>query len=401
MGRRATYQFGNQLPASRQGLVDAGLGKSVAMGHIGILAPTVLVSRTPQEMVLDGVRFVFQNVPGSEAPAEMAFYLPDFKAYCGAEILSQNMHNLYTLRGAKVRDAVRWSDYIEDARLRFPDAEVFFASHHWPLWGKAQIADFMEKHRDAYRYIHDQTVRHNTKAVYQHYIGWFDGNPANLDPLPRVEAATRYVALMGGADKTVAAAQAAFDRGEFRWVAELLNQVVFAEPAHNAARSLLARSYEQLGYVAESAIWRNFYLTGAQELRSGKTGDGPDVALSIGLLGLAPVERYLDAMAAGLNGPKADGVELRLNLVFSDMKESYVLWIENAVLHHRKSAPDPAANATLTLTQPVFVGMMTGTASARDVLLGDDLKISGSKIDLLRFLGLIDKPPRSFPIVTP
>jgi alkyl sulfatase BDS1-like metallo-beta-lactamase superfamily hydrolase len=383
-------------------------------------------------MVLDGVRFVFQNVPGSEAPAEMAFYLPDFKAYCGAEILSQNMHNLYTLRGAKVRDAVRWSDYIEDARLRFPDAEVFFASHHWPLWGKAQIADFMKKHRDAYRYIHDQTVRmlnagmkpheiaetlklpqaldaaftvrgyygtvrHNTKAVYQHYIGWFDGNPANLDPLPRVEAATRYVALMGGADKTVAAAQAAFDRGEFRWVAELLNQMVFAEPA----RSLLARSYEQLGYVAESAIWRNFYLTGAQELRSGKTGDGPDVALSIGLLGLAPVERYLDAMAAGLNGPKADGVELRLNLVFSDMKESYVLWIENAVLHHRKSAPDPAANATLTLTQPVFVGMMTGTASARDVLLGDDLKISGSKIDLLRFLGLIDKPPRSFPTVTP
>lgn len=436
MGRRATYQFGNQLPASAQGLVDAGLGKSVAMGHIGILAPTLTVNRTPQEMVLDGVRFVFQNVPGSEAPAEMAFYLPDFKAYCGAEILSQNMHNLYTLRGAKVRDAVRWSDYIEDARLRFPAAEVFFASHHWPVWGQARIAQFMKQHRDAYRYIHDQTVRmlnagmkpheiaetlrlppsldvaftvrgyygtvrHNAKAVYQHYIGWFDGNPSQLDPLPRAEAATRYLALMGGADKTVAAAQAAFDRGEFRWVAELLNQVVFAEPAHNGARTLLARSYEQLGYAAESAIWRNFYLTGAQELRTGRTGDGPEVALSVGMLGLAPVERYLDAMAAGLNGPKADGVDLKLNLVFSDMKESYVLWIENAVLHHRKGPPDPAANATLTLTQPVFVGMMTGTAGARDVLLGDDLRIGGSRIDLVRFLALIDKPPRTFPIVTP
>jgi alkyl sulfatase BDS1-like metallo-beta-lactamase superfamily hydrolase len=209
------------------------------------------------------------------------------------------------------------------------------------------------------------------------------------------------VALMGGADKTVAAAQAAYQRGEFRWVAELLNQVVFAEPTHAAARALLARCYEQLGYAAESAIWRNFYLTGAQELRTGKTGDGPEVALSVGMLGLAPVERYLDAMAAGLNGPKADGVDLKLNLVFPDMRESYVLWIENAVLHHRKSAPDPQANATLTLTQPVFVGLMTGTAGTRELLLGHDLKITGSKIDLLRFLGLIDKPPRTFPIVTP
>ena len=436
MGRRATYQFGNQLQASTKGLVDAGLGKGLALGRIGILPPNVIVDKTPQEMTIDGVRFVFQNVPASEAPSELAFYLPDFKAYCGAEILTQSMHNLYTLRGAKVRDALRWSGYIDDALQRFGGAEVFFASHHWPVWGNTQIVDFMKQHRDSYRYIHDQTVRllnagmkpheiaenlklprslesafavrgyygtvrHNAKAVYQHYLGWFDGNPANLDPLPRQEAATRYVALMGGADKTVAAAQAAFARGEFRWVAELLNQVVFAQPEHSAARTLLARSYEQLAYVAESAIWRNFYLTGAQELRSGKTGNGPDAALAVGMLGLAPVERYLDAMAAGLNGPKADGSDLRLNLVFSDIRESYVLWIENAVLHHRKAPPDKTANATLTLTQPVFIKMMTGTAGVKDTLLGDDLQVSGSRIDLVRFFSLIDKAPRTFAIVTP
>ena len=436
MGRRATFQFGTQLQASSKGLVDAGLGKGLALGRIGILPPNLIVDKTPQEMTLDGVRFVFQNVPASEAPSELAFYLPDFKAYCGAEILTQSMHNLYTLRGAKVRDALRWSGYIDDALQRFGGAEVFFASHHWPVWGNAQIVDFMKKHRDSYRYIHDQTVRllnagmkpheiaetlklpktlesafavrgyygtvrHNAKAVYQHYIGWFDGNPANLDPLPRQEAATRYVALMGGADKTVAAAQAAFERGEFRWVAELLNQVVFAQPDHTAARVLLARSYDQLAYAAESAIWRNFYLTGAQELRSGKTGNGPDAALVVGMLGLAPVERHLDAMAAGLNGPKADGSDLRLNLVFSDLRESYVLWIENAVLHHRKAPPDKNANATLTLTQPVFIKMVTGTAGMKDTLLSDDLQVGGSRIDLVRFFSLIDRPPKTFAIVTP
>ena len=436
MGRRATYQFGNQLPASPTGLVDAGLGKGLALGRIGILAPTLIVDRTPQEVTIDGVRFVFQNVPGSEAPSELAFYLPDFKAYCGAEILTQSMHNLYTLRGAKVRDALRWSGYIDDALQRFGDAQVFFASHHWPVWGNPRIVDFMKQHRDTYRYIHDQTVRllnsgmkaqeiaetlklprslesafavrgyygtvrHNVKAVYQHYLGWFDGNPANLDPLPRQDAATRYVDLMGGADTTVAAAQAAFARGEFRWAAELLNQVVFAQPGHGGARLLLARSYEQLAYVAESAIWRNFYLTGAQELRSGKTGAGPDPALAVGMLGLASVERYLDAMAAALNGPKADGSDLKLNLVFPDTGESYVLWIENAVLHHRKAPPDQNANATLTVTQPVFIKMMTGTAGVKDTLLGDDLQVSGSRIDLLRFFSLIDKAPRTFAIVTP
>ena len=436
MGRRATYQFGNLLPASVRGGVDAGLGKGLALGHIDVLAPTVTIDRTPQEVTLDGVRFVFQNVPGSEAPAELAFYLPDLKAYCGAEMLSQTMHNLYTLRGAKVRDALRWSDYIDDAIQRFPEAEVFFASHHWPVWGRAAVQGFMARQRDVYRYTHDQTVRllnagmkpheiaetlklpktleadfavrgyygtlrHNAKAVYQHYLGWFDGNPANLDPLSRREAATRYVALMGGADKTVAAAQAAYERGEFRWAAELLNHLVFAEPGHAAAREWLARCYEQLGYAAESAIWRNFYLSGALELRSGKTGTGPDTAMAAGVLAQAPVERYFEAMAAAINGPKADGLTLKIDIVFTDTGSRHRLWLENAVLHHRRAAPATDADATLTLPQARFVQLMLGTASPKDVLLDDAVKLGGSCVDLLRFFALIEKPPRGFAIVTP
>lgn len=436
MGRRATYQFGNLLAASSTGLVDSGLGKSVALGQIDVLAPTVTIRQTPQEIVLDGVRFVFQYLPDSEAPAEMAFFLPELKAYCGAEILSQTMHNLYTLRGAKVRDALRWSGYIDEALQSLGDTEVFFASHHWPVWGNAAIADFMAKHRDTYRYIHDQTVRllntglgpdeiadqlqlppqlastfavrgyygsvrHNTRAIYQHYLGWFDANPSRLDPLPRQQAATRYVALMGGADRTVAAAQSAFDAGEYRWVAELLNQVVFAQPQHTGARVLLARTYEQLGYAAESAIWRNFYLSGALELRTGRTGNGPDPALAIGLLEQAPVERFLDAMAAAVNGPKAADSRFRMNLVFSDTGASHVLWMENAVLHHRRAPPDPQADTTLTVTRSKFARLMTGTGGIRELLPGRALKIEGSTIALLRFFSLIEKAPRSFAIVSP
>ena len=436
MGRRATFQFGQALTPSPGGLVDAGLGKGPAMGSVGILVPTVLVNRTPQEMTLDGVRFVFQSAPGTEAPAELAFYLPDAQAYCGAELVAQTLHNLYTLRGAKVRDALRWAGAIDEAAQRFGDAKVMFASHHWPVWGQARVAEFLTRQRDAYRYIHDQsvrlmnagktpdqiaetltlpsslasdvavrdyygTVRHNAKAIYQHYLGWFDGNPARLDALPRTDAARRYVALMGGAEQTLAAAQAAFDSGELRWAAELLDHVVFAQPDHRGARELLARTYEQLGYKAESATWRNVYLSGAQELRTGKTANGPDPALAIGLLGLAPVSRYLEAMAASLNGPRAEGSALRINLIFQDSGESYVLWIENAVLHHRRAAPDPRANASLTLTRPAFVRLMTGTAGLQDTLLSPELTIAGSRIDLLRFLALIDKPPRSFAIVSP
>ena len=435
MGRRSSYQFGKDLERSPKGLVDTGLGKAVGYGTFGILPPTTLVTQPTEEMELDGVRFVFHNVPGAEAPAEMTFSIPALKAYGGAENLAQTMHNLLPVRGAKVRDSLRWADYMQQALDQLDGAEVYFGQHNWPIWGNQRIVDFITKHRDVYKYTHDQTVRlinagltpreiadkvklpkslqthlgargyygdlrHNVKAVYQFYLGAYDGNPANLDPLPPQESAKRYVALAGGADNAMKAAQTAFDKGDYRWTAELLNHVVFADGGNKAAKELLARTYEQLGYVAEASTWRNSYLTAAAELRQGPPKKGIDRSGFIDMLTHTPVERFLEAMAAGLDGPAAEGKDMKINLVFSDTKESFQLWIENAVLHYRKAAPSSDANATLTLTKPIFVKMMAGTAGVKDTLLSDQLSIDGSKIDLVRFLSLIDKAPGTFQIVT-
>ncbi|MGM9482291.1 alkyl/aryl-sulfatase [Roseateles sp. NT4] len=435
MGRRSAYQFGKNLERSAHGLVDTGLGKGVGYGTFGVLAPTDLITQPTEERVLDGVRIVFHNVPGAEAPAEMTFSIPALKVYGGAENLAQTMHNLLPVRGAKVRDALRWAGYMQDALDQLGDAEVYVGQHNWPIWGHQRIAEFITQHRDVYKYTHDQTVRlinagltpaeiadqvklppslqsyfgtrgyygdlrHNVKAVYQFYLGAYDGNPAHLDPLPPVEMARRYVELAGGADKAVAVAQQAFDKGDYRWAAELLNQVVFADGGHKAARELLARTYDQLGYVAEASTWRNSYLTAAAELRGGSPQQGINRAAFVDMLAQTPIERFLEAMAAGLNGPAAEGKNFKINLVLTDTKESYVLWIENAVLHHRRAEPAADANATLTLTQGFFVRMMAGTAGAKDMLTSDDIQVTGSKIDLARFLGLIDKASGTFPIVT-
>jgi alkyl sulfatase BDS1-like metallo-beta-lactamase superfamily hydrolase len=434
MGRRSVYQFGKNLERSSKGMIDTGLGKAVAYGSFGILEPTQLITQASQELTLDGVRFVFYNVPGAEAPAELTFTIPDKKAYAGAENLAQTMHNLLPVRGAKVRDSLRWATYMEQALDQTREAEVF-GQHNWPIWGQKRIAEFITKQRDLYKYTHDQTVRlinagytpreiadkiklpkslasyfgtrgyygdlrHNVKAVYQFYLGAYDGNPANLNPLPPQESAKRYLDLIGGSDKAVAAGQTAFDKGDYRWAAELLNQAVFAEPDHKAAKELLARTYDQMGYMAEAATWRNSYLTAAAELRDGPPKKGIDRSGFIDMLSQTPIERFLEAMAAGLDGPAAEGRDLKVNLVLSDTKESFVLWIENAVLHYKKSEPAEVANATLTLTKPIFIRMMAGTAGIKDFLFNDDLKIDGSKIDLIRFLSLIDKAPGTFAIVT-
>ena len=435
MGRRSMYMYGSRLPRNAGGLVDTGLGKAVAYGRVGILAPTIVVDAPTQEVLLDGVRFVFHNVPGSEAPAEFTFYLPELQAFCGAELMSHTLHNLYTLRGAKVRDALKWAGYLDASLAQAAQAEVVFNQHHWPVWGRARIDDFITKQRDVYRYIHDQTVRqmnagltgpeiadtlqlpqalqdhlnvrgyygtvrHNVRAVYQFYLGWFDAHPANLDALPPVEAGKRYVALAGGADKLVAAAQQAFDAGDFRWAAELLKHAVYADPKNRAASELMARCFEQMGYLAESAPWRNFYLTGALELRQGPPDKGIPSSALLDMLQHTPIERFLEAMAANLDGPKAADSRLKINLVFTDLGESYVLQLGNGVLHHHAAAPAPDANATLRLTKPFFLKMMTGGAGAKDLLLSDDTKIEGSTLDLGRFFALLNKAPGNFPIVT-
>jgi alkyl sulfatase BDS1-like metallo-beta-lactamase superfamily hydrolase len=435
MARRSIYQFGKNLPPSVHGLVDTGLGKGVGYGRVGLVAPNDLVTQPSEERVLDGVRFVLHNLPGAEAPAEMSFSIPAMKVYGGAENLAQTLHNLLPVRGAKVRDALRWAGYLQQAVDQLGDAEVYVGQHNWPIWGRERIAEFIAKQRDAYKYLHDQTVRlmnagltpaeiaeqvklpaslqaffptrgyygdvrHNVKAVYQFYLGAYDGNPARLDPLPPVEAGRRYVALAGGADRVMTAAQQAFDSGDYRWAAELLDRLVMADSRHTAARALLARTYTQLGYVAEAATWRNSYLTAAAELRDGPPREGIDRRAVIDMLAQTPTERFLEAMAASLNGPAAEGKAYRINLVFSDRPESHVLWIENAVLHHRRAPPADDANATMKLTHAFFLRMMTGSVGAKDLLLSDDIQVSGSRIDLARFLGLLDKAPGTFPIVT-
>jgi alkyl sulfatase BDS1-like metallo-beta-lactamase superfamily hydrolase len=436
MARRSLFMFGPRLPRSERGHVGSGLGKEPAYGTFGMIPPSTIITETGTEMTIDGVRFLFQNAPGSEAPAELTFYLPDLKTFCGAEIVSHTMHNLYTLRGAKVRDALKWSGYIDEVIEMFPDVEVYFGSHHWPIWGKARIVDFLEKQRDTYKYINDQalrlalhgatpreiaeelelpeslrasfanrgyygTVKHNAKAVYQRYFGWYDGNPANLDPLPPTEAAVKYVELAGGAKSLLEHAQAAYDAGEYRWVAEVVNHLVFAEPDNQDARELLAKAYDQLGYQAESGPWRDVYLTGAFELRHGGPEQGVDLAASMDMIRYAPLEAFLEAMAARLNAPKAEGKEMIVNLIFTDLEDTYVLELKNSVLRHYKREPHPDANVTMKITHELYLKMLTGQAGLKDTLFSDDLEIDGSRLDLVSFFRLIDKPEGTFNIVTP
>jgi alkyl sulfatase BDS1-like metallo-beta-lactamase superfamily hydrolase len=438
MGRRAGFQFGTDLPFGPRGYVDTGLGKQPLAGTTSFALPTDEIDRTPQEMEIDGVSFVFQYAPESEAPAELAFYLPAQKAYCGAEIVSHNMHNLYTLRGAKVRDALRWSGYIDDAIQRFPDVEVVFQSHHWPVWGNERALAFLEGQRDTYRYLHDQTLRlanqgatpreiaeqvelppslartfanrgyygtlrHNVKAIYQFYFGWYDANPANLDPLPPVELGARYVDALGGAAAVKERARAAFESGDYRWAATLLDHLVFASPQDGDAKELLARAYDQLGYQAESGVWRSVYLTGARELRRGPPDNaGLETRFAGDILARIPLELFFAAMATRLDGAKAAEQEpLTLNFVFTDVGETHVLKLENAVLHHWQREADPDAAATVKLTRGMFLRMGTGEVGLRDFVFSDELDVDGSRMALLSFFRLLDAPDPSFAIVTP
>ena len=436
MSRRSMFMYGKSLEHSPFGHVDTGLGKGVAFGSPGIAAPTRIIDTTGERISIDGVEFIFQNAPGSEAPAELTFYLPEKKAFCGAEVVSRNMHNLYTLRGAKVRDARKWSHYIDEAINLFPNTEVYFASHHWPLWGNADIIDFLKKQRDTYKYIHDQTLRlaaqgytpreisdelkipeslrysfpnrgyygtlkHNAKAVYQGYFGWYDGNPANLDPLPPAEAAERYVDRMGGAAAVLDRARFDFDKGDYRWVAEVLNHLVFAQPDNAPAKELLARTYDQLAYQAESGSWRDVYLTGALELRQGPPQEGVGLANATDLLRATPLEEFFQVMAVTVNGPKADGKSFVFNFVFTDRDETHVLELENAVLHHRVGTPAENANATIHITHEMFLKLLTRQVGVREMVFSDDVSLEGSQIDLARFFALIDRSNEVFDIVTP
>lgn len=446
MTRRAMFMYGKQLGRDDRGHVGTGLGKSPAFGTFGFAPPTESISETGTELTVDGVPMVFQIVSGSEAPSEFTFYLPEQKAFCGAELVSRNMHNLYTPRGAKVRDARIWSGFIDEARTLFSEADVYFGSHHWPLWGQENIQDFLIKQRDTYKFIHDQTVRmmnrgatprelaenlqlppalnegfhnqgyygtvsHNAKAVYQYYMGWFTANPSRLNPLPESESAKRYVRMMGGAEKILEQARQEYDaasdmnaregRDTYRWLAELLDHVVFTDPDNGDAKALLADVYDQLGYQAESGPWRDFYLTGAYELRHGAPEEGIRPAIMREILRHTPVSLFFDSMAVRVKADAAEGKTRTIKVTFTDLQESYLLTLQNSVLHHRLTGEDTPADATLILTRPMFVDILVGEAGLKELLFSDDIRFEGSKLDLIGFFSMLDKPDGRFNIVTP
>jgi alkyl sulfatase BDS1-like metallo-beta-lactamase superfamily hydrolase len=436
MGRRAIYMYGRDLARSKRGHVGSGLGKGPAFGTFGIIEPTEIIDSTPQEKTIDGLRFVFQNAPASEAPAELTFGLPELGAYCGAEVATRTMHNLYTLRGTKIRDALKWSGYIDEMMNLAARADVYFASHHWPVWGQARINAYMEQQRDTYKFIHDQTVRmfnngltpreiaeqlelpeslergfanrgyygtvkHNAKAVYQGYLGWYDANPANLDSLPPVEAGRRYVELAGGAEALLDKARAAYDEGEYRWAAELLNHLVFAQSDNASAKALLANTYDQLGYQAESGPWRDVYLAAAYELRHGVPDQMVDMATMTDVLKRTPMDKFFQSMSVRLDAEKAKGVEMAVAINLTDRDRTYVLSVKNSVMHHRQAQQPVESNASLQLTHDLFVRMLTGDVGLRETLTSDDLEVDGSVLDLVRFFGLFESPDGLFNIVTP
>ncbi len=437
MSRRASYMYGRRIPRDARGHIDSGLGKSPAYGTFGIAQPTEIIDQTGQRLDIDGLEFVFQNAPGSEAPAELTFAIPELSAYCGAEVATRTLHNLYTLRGAKVRDALKWSSYIDEMISLSEGSDVYFASHHWPVWERDNIVSYLELHRDTYKYIHDQTVRlfnngytskeiaeqlqlppslaqaysnrgyygtvkHNSKAVYQAYLGWYDANPANLDPLPPEQAGSRYVELAGGPQALLEKAQASFDSGDYRWTAELLSHLVFDQPDNRAAKTLLAKTYDQMGYQAESAPWRDVYLSAAYELRHGAP-DEPlvDLASLVGILEQTPVDKFFQTMSVRLDADKAQDVERRVAVIFTDLEQAYLLTIKNSVMHYQQAGDLSNADATLRLTRDLFTRMLVGDVGLRETLTSDAIEMEGSLVQLLRFFALFETPNSEFKIVTP
>ncbi|MFP3647737.1 alkyl/aryl-sulfatase [Paraburkholderia sp. SIMBA_054] len=437
MGRRASYMYGSLLPRSPTGGIDGGLGKTTSVGTISMITPTTFAEKTGQTMTLDGVDITVLMAPESEAPSEFMFYLPKFKAFCAAEDATHTLHNLYTLRGAKVRDALLWSKYLQASIDMFGgDAQVLFASHYWPTWGNDRIVAFLGAQRDMYRYLHDQTTRlantgytpreigetirlpdslakhwycrsyygtvyHDVVAQYNLRLGFFDGVPANLHQLPPVENGKRYVEFMGGPAAVLSKAQAYYDKGEYRWVAEVVNHVVFSNPQNTAAKQLLADAYEQLGYQSESAPWRNFYLTGAMELRDGIKKVPAPAPASPDTIRAMPLEMFLDYQGIRLNGDRAAGKTVLLNLTLTDTRENYVVGVENSAIHYSKGKTANNADASITMTRADLNNVMLGTTSMQKLVMSGGAKVDGNSQKLGEFISWLDNFDFYFNIVTP
>lgn len=436
MGRRGTYMYGPFLPRSPTGGVNGGLGQTIPNGTVGMLPPNDTIRKTGEKRTIDGVEIIFQMTPGTEAPAEMNVFLPQFKAMWMAENATHTLHNLLTLRGAQVRNGLVWSKFLNQTIELFgPQMEVEFASHHWPMWGNGRVLEFLRNQRDLYKFIHDRsvnlmnqgyvgteiadmielppelsrhwynrnyygTVKHNSRSVYQRYLGWYDGHPSTLDQLPPEPAAKKYVEYMGGAAATLQKAKVDFDRGEYRWVAEALKHVVFADPGNREAKELLADTFEQMGYQAESGPWRSIYLMGAYELRNGVPKlpaldlYGPD------LLAAMPPELVFDYWGVRLNSGKARGKTLAIGIDFTDMKRQFTLTVENSVLTQSERRADKP-DARLILAKAAFDRLQNDPNTLDQLIESRQITVEGRREAVAELLAMLDTYPFWFNIVTP
>ena len=437
MSRRASYMYGNLLKADAKGQVGAGLGTTTSAGTVTLIAPTDYVTKTGEKRVIDGLTYDFMMAPGSEAPAEMLWFIEEKKVIQTAEDVTHTLHNTYSLRGAKIREPLPWSKYINDAINRWGDkADILMAQHHWPTWGNENVNKLLKSQRDLYRYINDQTLRmanegltrdeiaaqfklppslatmwanrgyygsvsHDVKATYVLYLGWFDGNPATLDELPPEDAAKKYVEYMGGADSILQKAKSDYDKGNYRWVAQVVSKVVFADPENKAARNLEADALEQMGYQAESGPWRNFYLTGAQELRNGvKQLPTPNTASPDTVRAMTP-EMFFDYLALHINGEKAANAKAVLNVDFGGDGGKYKLELENGVLNHTANSEAQNADATLTLSRETLNKVILKEETLKQAQDKGEVKITGNADKVSELLGYMDKFDFWFNMVTP
>jgi len=437
MIRRGQFQFGATLPKGPRGQVDAGLGKGTSRGTVTLIPPTVTIAEPIETHRLDGIEIVFQLTPETEAPAEMHMFYPVLRALNLAENATHNLHNLYPIRGAQVRDANAWAKYIDEARDRFGrGADVAFAQHHWPVWGTERVQEFLAAQRDLYKFLHDQTVRlmnhgfkaaeiaerlalprglaatwhvrgyygtlsHNSKSVYQRYLGWYDANPASLDPLPPVERGGKYVEYMGGAAAALARACEDYARGEYRFVAEVMSHLVFADPANREARRLGADALEQMGYAAEAATWRNAYLLGALELRQGRPDTTARAPVSPDLVRSMTLDLFFDYLAVRLNGERADGERSVLNWIFPDLDRRYVLTLQNCALTYLAERQAERPDATITLARPVLDRLVLRELTIEAALAQGLATIAGDPKPVVRLFGLLDDFALMFDVIEP
>lgn len=437
MSRRASYMYGNLLPQDPTGQVGAGLGPTTSFGTVTLIPPTDVIRSNGETHEIDGLTYQFWMAPDSEAPAEMFFYIPELKALCTAEDATHTLHNTYSLRGAKIRNPLDWSKYLNEALYNWGgDVQVLFAPHHWSMTGNAEIVDHLKKQRDLYRFINDQPLRlanhgfhmveiaemlqlpeslqtdwsargyygspnHDIKSTYVKYLGWFNGNPATLHEYPEREAAVKYVEFMGGADAVLKKAKESYDKGDYRWVAQVVNHVVYADPENKAARNLQADALEQMGYQAESGPWRNFYLSGAKELREGVQQLGAPSTASPDTIRAMSLDLLFDYAAMRLNGDKAAGKSMVINWSFTDTNEKYVLELENSALSHIAGHQAEKPDVTVVMSRTDLDNILLGQTTFEKEVKAGKVEVDGDAGKLGALLSMLDSFQFWFNIVTP